>query len=314
MFRRKGRDILEKYDYLCSEETIIKRNMKHLEITGHQDYLALNKQDIIILDNIRDLPENSTYTTERVLVMICTTGKIHFDYDGQLTTVHNGELFLGAPGSVMSDYMVSADFDCKLLAVKPTEVMASRELRSMIINSMLHIKAHPVAHLTESDAEDVSAYYDLICHRIRQTEHRYQNGEVCSLINAFLLRVVGIMDSGLDVTETVSSVHGDQLVEKFVWMVNEDCGRNRLVEYYAERLNITPKYLSTLVRNTLGRTPTDVIKMVTMKEIERRLRYSTDSIKQIAAALNFPNTSFFGKYFKQHSGMTPNSYRKKYHK
>ena len=92
--------------------------MKHLEITGQQDYLALNKQDIIILDNIRDLPENSTYTTERVLVMICTTGKIHFDYDGQLTTVHNGELFLGVPGSVLSDYMVSPDFVCKLFAVK----------------------------------------------------------------------------------------------------------------------------------------------------------------------------------------------------
>ena len=288
--------------------------MKHMEITGQQDYLALNKQDIIILDNIRDLPGNSTYTTEHVLVMICTTGKIHFDYDGQLTTVHNGELFLGVPGSVLSDYMVSADFDCKLLAVKPTEVMASRELHTMIINSMLHIKTHPVAHLTESDAEDVSAYYDLICHRIRQTEHRYQNGEVRSLINAFLLRMVGIMDSGTEVKETESSVRGEQLVEKFVWMVNEDCGRNRLVEYYADRLNITSKYLSTLVRNTLGRTPTDVIKVVTMKEIERRLRYSTDSIKQISIALNFPNTSFFGKYFKQHSGMTPNSYRKKYHK
>lgn len=314
MFRHKGRDILEKYNYLYREEKNINRNMKHLEITGQQDYLALNKQDIIILDNIRDLPGNSTYTTEHVSVMICTTGKIHFDYDGQLTTVHNGELFLGVPGSVVSDYIVSPDFDYKLLAVKPTEVMASRELHTMIINSMLHIKAHPVAHLTESDAEDVSAYYDLICRRIRQTERRCQNGEVCSLINAFLLRVLCILDSRLDVTETVSSVHGDQLVEKFVWMVNEDCGRNRLVEYYAGRLNITPKYLSTLVRNTLGRTPTDVIKVMTMKEIERRLRYSTDSIKQISIALNFPNTSFFGKYFKQHSGMTPNSYRKKYHK
>lgn len=288
--------------------------MKHLEITGQQNYLALNKQDIIILDNIRDLPENSTYTTEHVLVMICTTGKIHFDYDGQLTTVHNGELFLGVPGSVLSDYMVSPDFVCKLLAVKPTGVIASRELHTMVINSMLHIKTHPVAHLTESDVEDVSAYYDLICHRIRQTEHRYQNGEVCSLINAFLLRVVGIMDSRLDATETVSSVYGDQLVEKFVWMVNEDCGRNRLVEYYAERLNITPKYLSTLVRNTLGRTSTEVIRVVTMKEIERRLRYSDDSIKQISLVMNFPNTSFFGKYFKQHSGMTPNNYRMKYHK
>ena len=288
--------------------------MERTDTTKNLNFLALNEQDIIVMDKIRDLPENSAYTTEHVLVMICTTGKIQFDYDGQLTTVHKGELFLGVPGSVVSDYMVSPDFDCKLIAVKPTEVMASRELHTMVINSMLHIKTHPVARLTETDAEDVFAYHDLICRRIRLAEHRYKNGEVCSLINAFLLRMVGIMDSGTEVKETESSVRGEQLVEKFVWMVNEDCGRNRLVEYYADRLNITSKYLSTLVRNILGRTPTDVIKVVTMKEIERRLRYTDDSIKQISQTMNFPNTSFFGKYFKQHSGMTPNSYRKKYHK
>ena len=288
--------------------------MERTDTTKNLNFLALNEQDIIVMDKIRDLPENSAYTTEHVLVMICTTGKIQFDYDGQLTTVHKGELFLGVPGSVVSDYMVSPDFDCKLIAVKPTEVMASRELHTMVINSMLHIKTHPVARLTETDAEDVFAYHDLICRRIRLAEHRYKNGEVRSLINAFLLRMIGIIDSGTEVKETESSVRGEQLVEKFVRMVNEDCGRNRLVEYYADRLNITSKYLSTLVRNILGRTPTDVIKVVTMKEIERRLRYTGDSIKQISQAMNFPNTSFFGKYFKQHSGMTPNSYRKKYHK
>lgn len=288
--------------------------MERTDTTKNLNFLALNEQDIIVMDKIRDLPENSAYTTEHVLVMICTTGKIQFDYDGQLTTVHKGELFLGVPGSVVSDYMVSPDFDCKLIAVKPTEVMASRELHTMVINSMLHIKTHPVARLTETDAEDVFAYHDLICRRIRLAEHRYKNGEVRSLINAFLLRMVGIIDNEMNVPETEATVRGDQLVEKFVWMVNEDCGHNRLVEYYADRLNITPKYLSTIVRSSLNRTPTDVIKVVTMKEIERRLRYTDDSIKQISQAMNFPNTSFFGKYFKQHSGMTPNSYRKKYHK
>ena len=288
--------------------------MERTDTTKNLNFLALNEQDIIVMDKIRDLPENSAYTTEHVLVMICTTGKIQFDYDGQLTTVHKGELFLGVPGSVVSDYMVSPDFDCKLIAVKPTEVMASRELHTMVINSMLHIKTHPVARLTETDAEDVFAYYDLICRRIRLAEHRYKNGEMRSLINAFLLKVIGIIDNEMNVPETEATVRGDQLVEKFVWMVNEDCGHNRLVEYYADRLNITPKYLSTIVRSSLNRTPTDVIKVVTMKEIERRLRYTDDSIKQISQAMNFPNTSFLGKYFKQHSGVTPNSYRKKYHK
>ena len=137
-----------------------------MDTTKSLDFLALSEQDIIVMDNIQELPENSAYNTEHVLVMICTTGKIQFDYDGLLTTVHKGELFLGVPGSMVSDYMVSPDFDCKLFAVKPTEVMASRELHAMVINSMLYIKTHPVARLTEMDAEDVSVYYDLICRRI----------------------------------------------------------------------------------------------------------------------------------------------------
>ena len=292
----------------------VKPNMKHLELTEKQEYLASNEQDLIIIDKIQDLPENGTYYTEHVLVMICTAGKIQVEYDSQRITIHGGDLFLGVPGSVLSDYMVSPKFDCKLLAIKPSELMASRELHTQVISSAFYVKTHPVVHLTETDSKDVFAYYDLICSRICQKKHRYLNGEIRSIINAFLLKVVGIMDREMDIPESESTVRGEQLVEKFVRMVNEDCGRNRLVEYYAGRLNITPKYLSTLVRNTLGRTPTDVIKVVTMKEIERRLRYSTDSIKQISIALNFPNTSFFGKYFKQHSGMTPNSFRMKYHK
>ena len=288
--------------------------MKHLELTEKQEYLAFNEQDLIIIDKVQDLPENSIYYTEHVLVIICTAGKMQVEYDGKCITIQEGDLFLGVPSSVLSDYMVSPKFDCKLLAIRPSELMASRELHTQVISSAFYVKTHPVVHLTETDSQDVFAYYSLICNRIRQTAGRYQNGEIRSIINAFLLKVVGIMDREMDIPESESTVRGEQLVEKFVRMVNEDCGRNRLVEYYAGRLNITPKYLSTLVRNTLGRTPTDVIKVVTMKEIERRLRYSTDSIKQISYAMNFPNSSFFGKYFKQHSGMTPNSYRKKYHK
>lgn len=303
-----------KFDYLCSEETDVIRNMKHMEITGHQDYLALNKQDIIILDNIRDLPENSTYTTEHVLVMICMAGKIQVEYDSQRITIHGGDLFLGVPGSVLSDYMISPKFDCKLLAIKPSELMASRELHTQFINSAFYVKTHPVVHLTETDSQNVFAYYNLICSRIRQAEHHYKNAEMRSLIKAFLLKVISIMDREMEMPETESTARGEQLVEKFVRMVNEDRGRNRLVEYYANRLNITSKYLSTLVRSSLNRTPTEVIQIMTTKEIERRLRYTDDSIKQISHAMNFPNTSFFGKYFKQHSGMTPNSYRKKYHK
>ncbi len=286
--------------------------MKELKPTEKQEYFDFNEQDVIIIDKIQDLPENSTYHTEYVILIICTSGKLQTEYDSQRVTIHNGDMFLGVPGSVISDFMISPDFDCKLLGIRPSEVVGTRELQSQIINSMLYIKSHPVAHLTKTDTEEVFAYYNMICNSIRQEHHHYKNGEIRALLNAFLLKVASIMDRKMEVPETESTVHSEQIVEMFVWMVNEDCGHNRFVEYYAERLHITPKYLSTLVRTSLDRTPSDIIKVVTIKEIERRLRYTSDSIKQISVALNFPNTSFFGKYFKHHTGMSPNSYRNKY--
>ncbi|MCR5132205.1 MAG: helix-turn-helix transcriptional regulator [Prevotella sp.] len=287
--------------------------MKQFRPIENQEYLSFNDEDIVIIDKIQNMPENSAYYSDYVVLMICTSGKAQITYDGQVFVVHQGEVFLSVPGSVFSDYMLSPSFDCKVLAIKPSEVSASHEMRRQILNSLLYIKIHPVAKLSETDYATVFDYYNLICSRLRGTRGRYFNGEIRVLLNAFLFGVVGIMDRDMEVSDRATTVHGDEIVEKFLVMVNENCGHNRLVEYYASKLNITAKYLSTLVRSSLNRTPTDVIQAVTIKEIERRLRYSDASIKEISNEMNFPNTSFFGKYFKLHTGMTPNTFRKKYH-
>jgi len=289
--------------------------MRKLSPFENQEYISFSGEDLIILDKIQSWPENSTYYSEYVLIMICTEGKIQVDYDGKSITVQKDEIFLGVPGSVLSDYMLSPNFDCKIFAVKPSAATTSRvDLQSNIFNSSLYIKTHPVAEMSEVDRESVFGYYNLICNRIQRQGYRYHNGEVRSLLNAFLMYVIGMVDRDMEDSGEERTVRGEQIAEKFVMMVNDDCGHHRLVSYYADKLNITSKYLSTIVRSAFGRTPLDVIRMVTMKEIERRLLYSEDSIKEISHALNFPNTSFFGKYFKQYAGMTPNSYRKKYSK
>jgi len=286
--------------------------MQQFKPIPEQEFLTFNDKDLVIIDKVQDLPRNSTYYSEYVLIMICTAGKVQLTYDSQSITVHKDEMFFGVPGTVLSDYMLSPDFDCKLLAVKASVTTTTRETQSQILNSALYIKGHPVTKLPETDLVSIFSYYNLICNRLQQAHLRFHNGEVRALLNAFLLYVTGVMGREMENLNETATLRGEQLAEKFLWLVNENYGCNRFVEYYAEQLHITPKYLSTLVRASLGRTPSEVIKAVTMKEIERRLRYTSDSIKQISAAMNFPNTSFFGKYFKQHSGLTPNGYRKKY--
>ena len=103
------------------------------------------------------------------------------------------------------------------------------------------------------------------------------------------------------------------MADKFMRLVEQSDGRLRRVDDFANQLNITPKYLSTLLKETMSRRPSEMIKLFTLKAIERRLRFTDMTMQEIANDLKFPNASFFGKYVKEHLGMTPLEYRKKYH-
>ena len=85
--------------------------------------------------------------------------------------------------------------------------------------------------------------------------------------------------------------------------------QHRSVGFYAAQLHLTPKYLTTIIRKTTGRTASDWIDDYVVLEAKNLLKYSTMSIQEVAYYLSFPNQSFFGKYFKEHTGLTPTAYR-----
>ena len=81
---------------------------------------------------------------------------------------------------------------------------------------------------------------------------------------------------------------------------------------YCDSAGTHPEEIVSLLKETMSRRPSEMIKLFTLKAIERRLRFSDMTMQEIADDLNFPNASFFGKYVKEHLGMTPMEYRKKY--
>jgi len=86
--------------------------------------------------------------------------------------------------------------------------------------------------------------------------------------------------------------------------------KKRSVSYYAERLYITPKYMSTTVKKISGKTALEWINEYVIEDIKRQLAFSSKSIKEIADYLMFPSISFFGKYVKKHLGVSPKEFRR----
>ena len=85
--------------------------------------------------------------------------------------------------------------------------------------------------------------------------------------------------------------------------------KHRTVEWYATELCITPKYLSSICKKQSGKTANEWITEHVLEDIRYYLKQTDYSIKQICDLLGFPNTSFFGKYVKDHFGMTPMEFR-----
>ena len=83
----------------------------------------------------------------------------------------------------------------------------------------------------------------------------------------------------------------------------------RNMAFYADKLCLTPKYLSKLVKSVSGRSAPDWIDAFVILEAKNMLKYSDLSIKEIVCKLNFPNQSVFYKFFKSHAGKTPSQYR-----
>ncbi len=123
-------------------------------------------------------------------------------------------------------------------------------------------------------------------------------------------RIISVRIDHCNAEFAVQEPRSKILYERFLDLLFNVRPVKRSVRYYAEQLCVTPKYLSKIVMSYSHRTPSNWIREKMVDEIEHRLRYSDDSIKEIAFLLDFPSLSFMGKYFKSVKGMSPKTFRK----
>lgn len=102
----------------------------------------------------------------------------------------------------------------------------------------------------------------------------------------------------------------EELLERFVHLLFQHGGRQREVKYYADRLCISTRYLSSVVQALTGYTPKTLIDERCVQEIKMMLRTTDDTMQEIAFKLGFPDQSFFTRYFKKHTGVIPAEYRR----
>lgn len=101
----------------------------------------------------------------------------------------------------------------------------------------------------------------------------------------------------------------NRMLDKFMSLVQQNFKSERFLEFYADKLQITPKHLSRTVKALTGSTAVEWIERYVILEAKVLLKSTNLNIQQVADELNFPSQSFFGKYFKNKVGLSPKEFR-----
>ena len=279
------------------------------------DTIRLGDSDeLVVMENFGSLPKGELSLDGHGLIVICTEGIAQFDYDGQQIRLHKDDLFLYMSHSVVTNFMSSSDFNCRQIWFSRGELWNINKYGEVSLSDLPYLKRHPIMHLTEDDVKLLDDYFQLLCRRMRDSSPVLYSNIVRSLVSTMMLEILSMMRRQEPENTVTTDVHRQRLANEFMRLVEQSDGRIRKVDDFANQLNITPKYLSTLLKETMNRRPSEMIHFYTLKAIEHRLRYTDMTMQEIANDLNFANPSFFGKYFKEHAGMTPLDFRKKYHR
>jgi AraC-like DNA-binding protein len=244
------------------------------------------------------------------LFALCTQGKAQYSVDTVEYTVYANDMMIISEGQITDDVMLSRDFNGMGIIVSDdffNEIVKDvHELSTLF----LFTRANPVCHLTQQECDNIVDYFRMLKQKTDDLKHHFRRETVRSLLTTMIYDLSNIifrMQNTVDRRQT----RGEAIFTQFLQLVELNFRHERRVSWYAKQLCISPKYLSEIIKQVSRRTPNDWIDNFVTLEIRVLLRNSTKSIKEIAQELNFPNQSFFGKFFKEHVGLSPSQYRNK---
>lgn len=179
-----------------------------------------------------------------------------------------------------------------------------------LINLYMAAKTLPVFPLEYSDIHILEKYYYLL-ESILQTDTNYKNKITIGIVTSFMYKIYEILVNKLKENEYKHKVpeRCEIVFDDFTKELNLYKGTKHSLSFFAERLNLTPNYLSGRVKEYTGRTAMEWIEDSVILEAKTMLKHTDLNIQEIAYKLNFPTQTFFGKYFKRITGMSPKQYK-----
>lgn len=263
------------------------------------------KDDILILHNPRFKGDWEPYKLKQVLVLLCNGGDGYGAINLHPIHLQKDTLLVALPSQI-AESNVDENFKGTFL------VMSEHFLSRLNIGDayLFHkqVENNPVYQLDERTATTFRSLIELVHNIMLSGDDSSGMEEIFSLISRlFFILISRVVNPASDAQET-GQRHGEVMMQ-FLQLLRQHYRDHRDVGFYADKMNISAKYMTTLVKKASGKPAIQWIEDYVILDAKAQLSSTVNTIQQIAFDLNFPSQSLFGRYFKRAVGMSPSDYR-----
>ncbi|MET3036234.1 AraC family transcriptional regulator [Chryseobacterium sp. NRRL B-14859] len=239
---------------------------------------------------------------------ICTAGEINIEIDNQKYNVDTHSFLIAAPSTIVKFLKTSEDFMMKLLFFDKTFLIKNISNPFIIEKMNLFSEgSYSIVKTTEKNALLLQNLLDYLKKKSRK-QGKFTEEIIRTIIFNLLLETAEIIENE-EQTEPGKEEGKKDLFLKFSQLVRENIRLHRSVQFYAEKLYVSNKYLIEIIKKASGKTPHQVIDEMLLKEAYAMLGNPDVTISEIAFELQFNSASAFGRFFKKHTLLSPSEYR-----
>ena len=236
---------------------------------------------------------------------LCVSGTLKASINLKEYTLQPGDLVTLIPGSIIQFCEETDAVQLSFIGFS-SSFMEGVNLIQSTTDNVTTIYEHPVLPLDIKKTQQLNDFLKLL-ERIVMEEGKI-NPEIVKHILQGLMIGIGDLYRGKQ-WPNQTLTRSDEIQKKFLGLVMKHYTSNRQTSFYASHLSISPQHLCMIVKQKTGRSVSDIIADMVIMDAKSQLKSTDLTIQEISYSLNFPNVSFFGKYFKRYVGASPQKFR-----
>ena len=243
-------------------------------------------------------------------LMVCRQGNFTFSLNMKVFSAQAGETVFIPEDSLFQVLSESEDLQLFIFIyqIEPIRDIIGNSVATMYL--YMQLRTEPCYVWNTGDEEEVLKYMSLLDNTLHLDNNTFNDNEQRLLLLGLTYRICSIYIRKLMNLKTTVG-HKHEIFIRLIQLIDAHYTEERGVEFYADKLCLSPKYLSALSKSVCGFTVQELIFKSIIRKSISLLKNTQKNIQEIADFFNFPNASYFGTFFKKQTGMSPQQYRKK---